>query len=47
MEINLPDELIERIREHLKRLGWNQPIDFFIEGAVDSHIESWPWGKEE
>ena len=44
MEIYLPDELIERAREYLKRLGWCLPIDIFIEEAVDSHIESWPWG---
>jgi len=43
MEINLPDELIERAKEHLKNNGYCQPIDVFIEEAVDSRIESYPW----
>jgi hypothetical protein len=43
MEIYLPDELIERAREHLKKTGYSLPIDIFIEETVDSRIESHPW----
>jgi len=44
MEIYLPDELIERVREHLKKNGYGLPLDIFIEEAVDSCIENYPWG---
>jgi hypothetical protein len=43
MDIYLPDELIERVREHLKKTGLCQPIDFFIGEAVDLCIENYPW----
>jgi len=43
MEIYLPDGLIEKVREHLKNNGYCQPVDTFIEEAVDLCIESYPW----
>jgi len=44
MEIYLPDELVERLREHLKKNGYCLPVDTFIEEAIDYRIESHPWG---
>jgi len=43
MQIYLPDELSERLKEHLKKIGCCQPIDMFIEECVDLCIESYPW----
>jgi len=43
MEIYLPDELFERVKKHLKEIKCCQPIDTFIEEAVEHSIESYPW----
>jgi hypothetical protein len=43
MQIYLPDDLIERVREHFKKTGWSQPVEMFIEEAVDLSIENYPW----
>ena len=43
MKIDFSDDFIERIKQHLKETGNMQPVDFFIEEAVDKCIENYPW----
>ena len=43
MNIYLPTNLVEKIREHLKKTKCNLPIEVFIEEAVEMRIESYPW----
>ena len=43
MEFFLSDELIERVKEHLKKTQDGRPMRAFIEEAVDVLIENYPW----
>ena len=43
MKIELSNEFIERVRAHLKMLGYGQSVEAFIEEAADHCIESYPW----
>ena len=43
MKIELPDELIKRVKKHLRKQKLWQTVPSFIEEAVDLHLESYPW----
>lgn len=43
-EINISDELFERIKEYQKKSEDFRLADFIVEDAVNSYVDHWPWG---
>jgi len=43
MQINLSDEFLQRVKEHIKNKEPYATVEAFIVDAVDSRIENHPW----
>jgi len=43
MIINLPDEFIERAKEHIRKNELYATVEAFIKDAVTEWIENYPW----
>ena len=43
MIIDLSDEFLKRVKEHLKEREGYTSVEAFIEDAVDSRMEVYPW----